>query len=187
MNHIYVHTKEKPFSCKICRKPFQARRDMKVHQLVHTKKKEHKCPECPAAFGINYSLQHHIRSVHRKILPHKCPLCDKAFAIKSNLTSHFNVHSNEKPYKCEKCGAGFSQKCNMRKHLKRHDLVAGKFWCSKCTTNYPNMLVFQRHYLEMHAGINANVLQCIFCEKEFSRWQSLEQHILAHINEKPSA
>ncbi|ODM87422.1 putative zinc finger protein [Orchesella cincta] len=171
-------------TCKVCQKSFKTNQSMKLHQLVHTREKAHKCSECSVAFGRKYDLQHHIRTVHRNIRPFPCPLCDKSFALKANLKTQINIHSNEKPYKCDQCGMRFSQPSNMKKHLKRHDFKNSRnYWCSKCSTDFPQMLTFERHYLKEHVGIEEDVLQCLFCEQRFGQRKDLELHIRFHTRE----
>nr|CDJ88572.1 Zinc finger domain containing protein [Haemonchus contortus] len=96
VNHIRVHTGEKPFRCEQCNREFARSENLKIHVRTHTKEKPFPCPHAG---------------------------CDKTFANSSDRKKHMHVHTSEKPYECKikGCKKVYSHPSSLRKHIKVHD------------------------------------------------------------------
>ncbi len=64
--HLAVHTSERKFNCKQCKKKYKTSGHLRRHMLSHRPtNKRHSCPFCPGTFTFVCNMKTHIKNIHQ--------------------------------------------------------------------------------------------------------------------------
>lgn len=91
-------TGKKPPQCDFpgCERFFHNSADREGHARVHTREQPFKCPECQRPFSLLCNLKRHEKIVHTGERPFKCPACERSFSHSGNRNFHHKKAHNKK-------------------------------------------------------------------------------------------
>jgi len=119
INHLKIHTGDKPYICDYCARGFTTRCKLKRHMLRHTGERPHKCGYCGKAFSRRFNRNRH-QLTHPDYKPFPCSHCNKTFFTKYKLTKHLKLRNGKQTFKCSLCPRIFSEKQHLDSHLPVH-------------------------------------------------------------------
>ena len=100
-----IHTGEKPYECSFegCHKKFKAKGHLTDHMKIHSKIKPFQCKICGGKYTRSSTLKIHSYT-HMNVKPFKCPFkdCDRGFTEKGNMQIHMRTHKKDKCKKKKK-------------------------------------------------------------------------------------
>lgn len=191
---------EKPFSCKICQRPFAFMGNLVVHIQKHLNKEAERnnkgaknisCYFCQQIFStpqmLNIHMTEHTRETRflknksSKIPLWKCYFCQCLFTHSATYNNHMATHTLEKicskkPFKCNFCSKKFRQKVNKITHEIAIHTKKFKHFCFSCVPKkrFAKSSDLKRHIDSIHLGIKFN---CPKCNKKFTTKWYFNRHI----------
>ncbi|XP_052474602.1 zinc finger protein 574 isoform X1 [Carassius gibelio] len=213
--HVFQHTGEKLFNCKICKKSFPSPANLLRHNLTHGGSRVFNCPLCDKRFFQPTSLKRHMlihqggQIQERRVRGrgkgrgqssdgrlHICPECPASFKFESQLKSHRLLHTSH-PFPCNVCGEAFIR----RKELDLHSLIhqdKEPKTCPNCGSQFLNQTVLDTHlqrctgeetnhrkYKGQGRGKVGGQLECDMCGHRCVTQDGLDLHRLSHTGQTP--
>jgi uncharacterized Zn-finger protein len=121
LNHLQLHSKDRPYQCSFCGKFYKTKDCLRSHQRVVHKNADLRviCDACGLAFTRKPSLERHFKATHLKLRLFTCQLCGASYCNASSLQAHAFVHDKDnKNFECEVCGSRFHTRSKLNRHLR---------------------------------------------------------------------
>ncbi|XP_005097013.1 zinc finger protein 544 [Aplysia californica] len=181
--HMWIHEKEKQFSCDLCKKKFLRARELISHKRTHTGERPYSCAVCSQKFVSASSLRRHELLHNREsdesrqlVSSYGCDICGKVFAQKGNLNVHLKTHSGIKEHACTQCSRSFVSSGDLKRHLRVHSKEK-PFTCIECGKSFTASSSLVCH-MRVHTGERPYI--CSECGASFSVLSHLKQHNKIH-------
>ncbi|NXP10868.1 ZN879 protein, partial [Thinocorus orbignyianus] len=187
-------TREKFYSCPICRKTFLLKINLVIHQWSHNKWQAYICTHCDRSFMSKKKIRRHLRArtlkgvcqpleeeerASRAPCPAPQPLapsrdCGTAWGKPS--PSRFPLAPGNVTYTCKECMENFSSESFLILHQHRHG-NHHVIRCPSCNRTFTWASDFVRHH-RTHTG--ERPYRCDTCQKAFKRLHHLSVHRRIH-------
>lgn len=149
-----MHSKERPFICKLCNKSFTINQDLRQHMRnIHENIRNFQCDICGHGSLTVTNLRYHKKIVHESTAQHPCDLCSETFNKKPLLWKHKRTKHRGANI-CDICGVSLMTSTYLKTHRLSHDESNKKFSCPVCPTkSFVKNAALRRHIKDSHPNI----------------------------------
>ncbi|XP_009466891.1 PREDICTED: zinc finger protein 628-like [Nipponia nippon] len=191
-------TREKFYSCPVCRKNFLLKINLVIHQWSHSNWVPYVCAHCDRSFMSKKKMRRHLQAraakgfcepseVEECSSRAPCPASQPRAPSRDCGTVWGKPGPNRYPlspgkmmYTCNECMENFSSQSFLILHQRRHTnhhLIL----CPCCNRSFTWVSDFVRHH-QTHTG--ERPYQCGVCQKTFKRHYHLNVHQRIHVRQE---
>lgn len=128
--HIKKHKEIQLFTCELCGIALKTKLGYIQHMRLHTGEKPYTCKYCPETFSASSRRSEHIRKTHMAseaiVLKYTCDFCPARFRLPYRLKKHVSsVHGdknddNKLEFECPECHIKFGSCRGLLHHSRKH-------------------------------------------------------------------
>ena len=152
--------------------------------IVDKRKNVISCKTCADKFDCESNLDKHFMEAHSGKMPFTCVQCRKGFKYYPLYVMHRISHAGKTNalFPCEECGLVFASKSTLDEHLKISEMHNT---CEACGKGFQSQFSLKVHQFLVHA--RKTETSCAKCQKTFSYWSDLSQHMKTHCKDTDTA
>ncbi|KAM6032549.1 uncharacterized protein VSU04_017329 isoform 2-T2 [Chlamydotis macqueenii] len=191
-------TRDKFYSCPICRKNFLLKINLVIHQRSHSNWVPYICVHCDRSFMSKKKIRRHLRARAAKgfcqtLEAEECsgrapcppsqpraPGRDRDTGWEKPSPTRCPLSPGKMMYTCNECMENFSSQSflilHQRRHAHRHPIL-----CPCCDRTFTWVSDFVRHH---GARTGERPYQCGVCQKTFKRGYHLNVHQRVHVRQQ---
>lgn len=197
ISHLEDHGREeqqkKRNTCSKCGRVCSNQANLEKHMRVHGTGPAFPCPNCSAKFDTVSELESHKRC-HDLSRPYACRLCTLRFLTRPSLCSHYREDHEDDVFNCKYCSNSYAIKKSLSRHYKKWHQKEQREAQEKSSSEQQSSSQGgtagesdedENNGSEGSDSDSAPYFPCHVCGKTFSTSESLEDHQLCHLGEKP--
>ncbi|NXQ86735.1 Z354C protein, partial [Nyctibius grandis] len=191
-------TREKFYSCPVCRKNFLLKINLVIHQRSHSNWVPYICAHCERSFMSKKKIRRHLRAraVKGFCQPSEGEECSSRAPCAASQPrapsrdcdavwgkpspNRYPLSPGKMMYTCNECMENFSSQSflilHQRRHTNHHIIL-----CPCCNRSFTWVSDFVRHH-QTHTG--ERPYQCGVCQKTFKRHYHLNVHQRIHLRQR---